>query len=430
MVRILLVFWLFLLPATAVVAQETAGGQAETLGRSILEQEEITLADLLQLAELASPRLAAAYSGVQARAGRVKQAGLYPNPVIELAVGELSTDDTGDRKEKVSLVMPLVLGGRRGAAVAAARVQQEAAAHWFDAARRDVFLRVHTLWAEQIYHREADQVFRELLDVANHTLSIARARHDARAAPESQVTRALLEVYELEVARDQQVAERVSGSAELSSLLGGLSVPVDRLIGALVPDGASIGEGLPTSSLEDHPALLAARRNVDAAEASLREARAARIPDLSLSVAYGRNRARDDGFVEAGVSMPLPVFDRNQGRVAETRSLAAQAHHHARMVHGELESAVVAARQRHRSVRDQLQSMEGRILPAAERGFAQATEGYRAGHLPFLELIDAQRIHGNTRLRVLELRKALVIAEAELTSLVGAGPGEEREETP
>lgn len=432
MARKLLVFLPLLLFATApaVPAREAAGAGAEEETRSILGKQEITLADLFRLAELANPTLAAARNGVQAGIGRAEQAGLYPNPTLEIGVEELSTIDADDRKEKVSFVQPLILGGRRGAAVAAARAEQETAAHAFHGVRRDLFRRVHTRWAEQLYFREANAAFSELLRVANHTLGIAQTRFDARAAPESQVTKALLEVYELEVAQQQLGQEQARGSAELSSLLGGARIPFDRLVGALDPDSISTSELLRSTALDDHPALQAAQRDIEAAEASLREAKAARIPDLGLFVAYGRYRAIDEGFVEAGLTVPLPIFNRNQGRVAETQSLAAQAQDRARIVHNDLEAALEVARQRYLIARDRLRAAVDRIVPAADRGLTQAEEGYRVGNSPFLELIDAQRTLANVRLRTLELTKDIIVAEAELMSLLGAGPYGEEEGKP
>jgi cobalt-zinc-cadmium efflux system outer membrane protein len=243
------------------------------------------------------------------------------------------------------------------------------------------------------------------------------------------VTKALLEVYELELSQQRLVEEHAKASAELTSLLGGIQIPHDQLIGTLDSDSIAVSELLRSATLDEHPAMQAAQRDIAAAEASLRAAKAARIPDLELYAAYGRSRASDAGFIEAGLSFPLPLFDRNQGRVAEARSLVAKARNEARIVDNELEVALEAARQRYLTVRAQLQAGSNRILPAAERGMSQAQEGYRVGHLPFLELIDAQRTLASARMQALELRRELIVAEAELTSLLQANTyGEERNE--
>lgn len=398
---------------------------------SILAQPGIGLVDLFRLAELANPQLAVARTRVEAQAGRAQQAGLYPNPEIELSFDEMSVDDPELRKTKVALSQDLILGGRRGAAVASARAKTDAAGQQVRHARRGTLGRVHKLWAEQLSFREADAAFTDLTQAADRTLEIATARFDAKAAPESHVTRALLEVYELEVAQQTLARDRARNTAELTALLGGVEVPIERLAGTLDPE--AVDAHLPPdiqAVLADHPALKAAHFDIAAADAALGTARKERIPDLTIAVAYGSFEPGQGNFVEAGVALPLPFFNRNQGRVAETRALAAQARHEARMVAGELETELAAARLRYDQTKDQLQTVSERIAPAAERGLSQAQEAYRSGRLMFLELVDAQRTFTDVRLRTLELRKDLALAEADLMSLLGAGlyadPGVER----
>lgn len=419
----LLLLWFVTSPAASWAAEEETRNEID----SVLAKNEITLSDLFRLAELTNPTLAAAESGVQAKAGQAQQAGLYPNPTIGFEVEEVSTNDPGDRKDKLSIVQPLILSGRRGAAVDAARAEQAAAGYEFKSARREVFRRIHVLWAEQLYFREAAGAFDELLSVANHTLEIARIRFEARAAPESQVDKALLEVYELEVAQRQLVQEQVVGAAELRALFWGVDVPFDRLVDTLDQSGFPKNENLGPGALEGHPAFQAAQRELEAAEASLREAKASRFPDIGIYLAYGRNRSIDEGFVEAGVSLPLPIFNRNQGRVAESQFQIAQAQSRGRIVNNHLVATLTAANQRYLTAADQLDATRERMLPAAQRGLSQAQEGYRVGHLPFLELIDAQRTLSTVLLRTLELQFEIVVAEANLMSLVGASPYGENE---
>ena len=58
-------------------------------------------------------------------------------------------------------------------------------------------------------------------------------------------------------------------------------------------------------------------------------------------------------------------------------------------------------------------------MPAAERAFSQAQEGYRAGRTGLLDLLDAQRTLTRARLALLEALKDLNIARARLWKIVG-----------
>ncbi len=429
MARKLLVFWLLSLLATAVMAQEAAREEKEEARPSIIEKKQIMLTDLFRLAEMSNPTISAARNSVQAKSGRFRQSGLYPNPTLEAEIEDLSTIREGDRTEKVSIVQPLVLSGRLSAAAEAAHAEREATLQSYFGIRRDVFRSIHLNWVEQLHFREAKAELGELLHIAESTLEIAQTRFDARAAPESQVTKALLEVFELELAQQNLDQGQKVLTAELSSLLGGETIWVKQLAGSLahasISDSALLSYSLP----DDHPAIHAAQWRIDAALASVREANATRYPDLELSFGYGRVRALDESFLEFGLSLPLPIFDRNQGRVAERRWELAEAQDHARIIGFDRQVALETARQRYLTASDQLHTLEGRIGPAAERGLAQAQNAYKVGHLSFLELIDAQHTHADVKLRTLELRKDLLVAEVDLMSLVGIGPYEMREET-
>lgn len=406
---------------------------------AILAHSQISLSDLFRLAELTNPALAAARTGIQAQAGRVKQAGLYPNPELALGFEEMFLADPDIHKRRVELMQPLIIGKRRGAAVDAARASLASADQQLNQTRRQVLRRVHQLWADQLYFQEAEAALAELLGVANSSLEIARTRFEARAAPESQVTKAMLEVYELEVAQQQLAQDRVQGSAEFAAFFGEVPVPLDRLAGSLDPsldpdhDAESAAQVLQAhvdTLVGTHPAYRSARLQIAAAEAALRAAKAERIPDLNLSFAYGNFEPINENYIEATISLPLPLFDRNQGRVAETQSLVTQAEYQARIVENNLVVALATAQQRHQMMHEQLSEVTDRIVPAAERGLDQAQEAYRVGRLMFLELVDAQRTYTDVRMRTLELRRELARAEADLMSLLGVGtyadPGEER----
>ncbi len=397
----------------------------------ILARPEIGLADLFRMAELANPDLALARIEVQARTGRMRQAGLYPNPELAFEVEEMSVDDPSFNKQKVGLSQALLIGGRRGAAVDAARAEVDQATEYALRARRMALGGIHKWWADQIHFREVEEVFDMLMAEAERNLAIAQARFEAKAVPEAHVTRAMLEVYDLEVARQEFERRRARSTAEMKVLLGGIELPVDRLTGSLDPN-PDTDHLLPDTEadMDDHPSLQAARLGVEAAEAMLTAAKKERIPDLNLFVAYGSARPDEGNFVEGGISLPLPIFHRNQGRVAETASQVARARHLERMAGQELEVALATARLNHRTAHEQMDQLAERITPAAERALDQAQEAYRSGRLMFLELVDAQRTFKDVLLRTMELRRDLALAEADLMSLLGIGPyadnGEER----
>jgi outer membrane protein, heavy metal efflux system len=387
----------------------------------LLAKKEITWGDIVRLAELTSPILSAAKNDVGVQAAWVEQAAAYPNPTIGLDIGEMSISDPDDRKEKLSLVQSLIVGGRRGARMEAAQANHEIAINQALDIRRDVTLSLRTMWLEEFHYRKLDAALLDLLALANSTLDIARTRFEAKAAPESQVTRALLDVYRLEVQRQEYSLARLESQAELMALLGGVDIPMERFsdLGDSFPE--VMADLLQMQTITDHPAQLAALLGVDSAKANLHRVKAERIPDLDIFVAYGRNHGADDNFLETGISLPFPLFDRSHGLIAAHKAEVALAWDQAQLVDNKLQNQLAVARHRYLNARDQLEVVAGRILPAAERGLEQAQQGYRVGRVQFLELMDAQSTLGTVRLRSIELNREMARAEAQLMSLAGAG---------
>ncbi|MCP4290509.1 MAG: TolC family protein [bacterium] len=403
------------------VASGQTGPQDEV--NAILNQSEISLDDLFRLAELTNPQLGIDRARISARLGQAVQAGLYPNPELTFGIGEAFLVDPNPYKMRVELMQPLVLGGRLGLAREAANFQAESAQYELLQSRREIYGQIHKLWADQLYFQEVEVTFGVLMNRAQQTLQLAKARFDSRSEPESHVTKAMLEVYDLEVSLQQLRGQRVLSNSETIALLGGLNLPLDRVSGSLVNNEGKHTWGLDhLEKVANHPAVLRARMGVAAADAEARVAGAERFPDLGVFLAFGQARPEDDNFVEGGISIPVPLFNRNQGRLAETKSLKVMVEHEARQVENEWKVALITAKQNHDLLHEQLETLETTILPAAERGLNQAQQAYGVGRLMFLELVDAQRTYANIRLRALQIQRDLAMAEADRMSLLGLGP--------
>jgi cobalt-zinc-cadmium efflux system outer membrane protein len=387
---------------------------------SILAKERIELVDLFRLADLSSPVLAAARSDVAAAAGRRKQAGVYANPSVGFDIEEAPIDDFGDRKEKIGIAQPLLLGSRPGPTASAFAAELAVAERSLDDARRTVRGRVNALLVEILYFRGLEETLGELVEEAGRTHDVAQKRFDARAAPESHATRALLERYDLEAERDRAGADGRLATGELVTLVGA-DVPADRLA-APPPLDAEPETALLLERLASHPELAAARLETDAAKARERSAGARKLPDFELRGALGRWAINDERFVEAGIDMTLPLFDRNQGGIDEARADIVRSEQNARRVESELAVRLRSVAERRSLAAKQLGEYRERVEPAAERGLAQARAGYQAGRLSFLELIDAQATLARARTRTLELARDLDLATAELSGLAGLGP--------
>ena len=167
--------------------------------------------------------------------------------------------------------------------------------------------------------------------------------------------------------------------------------------------------------------MLAARRDVDRARAELGLAKAEWFADPEVGIGVGRLRedGEDEVVLEWGISIPLPLFDRNQGKIAERRALVRQSERIYDATLGEVLNRLIIALADHERFRTQATEYRDRIIPQAERAIDLVREGYQQGKLSQLDLLDAQRILAASRQTYVGLLEDLHRVVATMEELGG-----------
>jgi cobalt-zinc-cadmium efflux system outer membrane protein len=381
----------------------------------------ITLADLLNAAEARNPAIAAARSDVGISAGEIWQASLYPNPQVELSSEEIPFSSGVDEGvTTLSLTQPIVLGDRLNAAVAAAEAQEAATRARMELSIREVFGEIAQLHARLLAIRQAEALYGELAELGNQTLTMARTRFEARAATETEVIRPQIELYQIELARARLASEKAAATTQLSAMLDGVVIDAERLAGDVTDNPPEVDlAALADVVRVQHPALVAADREADAAEARLRRIRAERMPDLDVHAGAGYHGERDEGIYEIGVGVTLPLWDNRQGKVLSERYALMRARQQRSVTESEILARLAEAHGEYEAARAQLQTVRDQIVPAANRSYEQTQEAYRGGRAAFLELLDAQRTLTEARATLIELSGAAAAARAKIMQIVG-----------
>ena len=391
-------------------------------GADLLAGDEITIDDLLQTAERFNPRIAQARAAIGVAAGDTWQAGLYPNPSLEFEAEDIPLSGGGlsQSTTTIGILQPIIVSDRRSAAVAGGSARQRARGWDLQRTRRAVFGAIRHQLAEVLYLLEAIRLNGTLRAMAGQTLRIAETRFEARAAPESEVIRARVEADSLEIATGRLRRDLAAAGERLNMLLGGREVPIDRLTLELASTGPQLDlAGLQQRLRERHPSVLAAGERIKAAEHGVDQARAGEHPDVAARLAYGFDGEMDEHILEAGLSIPLTIFDRNQGNILKARFELIASKEQARAELNHLRAELAAAYQRYMSAREQIPAFEQRIVGAAETSLAQTREGYSAGKLLFGDLLDAQRTLAQARVARLGLVRELNISWAQLHAILG-----------
>jgi len=127
----------------------------------------------------------------------------------------------------------------------------------------------------------------------------------------------------------------------------------------------------------------------------------------------------DDTAFVAGVSMPLPLFDRNRGERDAARAGLRSARHERDAALATLSAEISAALSDFEARANEVQQLREQILPSAAEVFEGVWEGYAQGRFRGLDVIDAQRTLFELRLREIDALRAQAEARATISRLSG-----------
>ncbi|MFZ5566816.1 MAG: TolC family protein [Pseudomonadota bacterium] len=377
----------------------------------------MTLELALQTAFRQNPQLRIAELEVEANKGAVQQAGIIPNPSLGF-----EQQDTGraTRQTTFQLSQPIELGGKRSARMELANSGQEVA--MAELAMRRAELRAVTTQAffEALIAQERVRVAEESLKiVASGTAATARRVTAGKISP-TEETRARVAEANVRIELRQAQADRLAALRSLVLVMGSPANSIDQLDGR--PETLPIPQG--NEAINDRlmksPVLRRAQGEVRRAQAAYELERARRIPDVTVSLGAVRSQdfGRDQPII--GLSIPLPLFDRNQGAQLQAlrRLDAAQVQAEAEEVR--LRSEVLQAADQLQARTSEVQALQQEVLPGAQSAYEAASRGFELGKFGFLDVLDAQRTWLLARTQYLNALGEAHRASAELERRLGS----------
>src|SRR5439155_1024614 len=294
----------------------------------------------------------------------------------------------------------------------------------------------------------ADAVRRLKLDVAVAAIDVLEAKAKLRLARENlDMLSRLVELNErrltsgalppLEVTRSRVAMLQYRGSVKAAELTVAQSrLKLQTLVGRGAGDRlVDVDEPLgptPSATPADLTALQAAARTYRPDVRALQSDQARTQSDLRLQIAQGRvdytvgaEYRRQQGVNGTGnsagffVSVPLPIFNRNQGEIARAEAGQTKAGRSLAALETNVAGEVASAYQEFESARLLLAEMERDLLQPAADARATTTYVYQAGATSLLDVLDAQRAFNDTMDTYYSAQAAYRRAEARLTLVAG-----------
>jgi cobalt-zinc-cadmium efflux system outer membrane protein len=176
--------------------------------------------------------------------------------------------------------------------------------------------------------------------------------------------------------------------------------------------------------LRTHPAVAQTKADIQTSVAVLARERALRIPQPTAFAEY--ENQPDLSFWRAGVTIPIPLWDRRKGQIGEAKAAISQSTAVLDQRRLELISALERAYEQYQLADQQATSLEAGSLHAAVSAVEAAKSAYRFGERGIVEVLDAQRVLQSVRADLLDAqfaRQAALVDLEELGAIVsGARP--------
>jgi cobalt-zinc-cadmium efflux system outer membrane protein len=387
------------------------------LAASPVPSTTVRLADLLREARGRNPEVLAAAAQARAAAASVSPAGALDDPMLMLQLWNAPVDfSTVPLMVQLSQAIPL--GGKRDARREAADADWRAAQANAAAKVKDVETSVAKTYFDLFMAERTLRVDQGIEKTLREMREVAASRVASGRGEQVDELKAQAEILKVQAELETATAQRASANAQLAVLLDrDPGTPLGQTTEPALLQSLAAEAELRTRALDTRPELLAARQAIASAEAQLRLAHAANVPDVSVSAAlmHSFGAPGQNNFLFAGVQGNLPVFihSKTDGRIdsasSQVEAMRQMEHSLHLRILGEVADAYAKVRAEERLV-----ALHHQLIPVAQETLESALASYAAGRTGFLTVLDSER---ELQMHTLDLAMHLASYEQHLAEL-------------
>ncbi len=364
-----------------------------------------------------NPQLKSQTATLRSLHALAQQAALLPNPVIRFEAENFGGNRSEDDVEYTGGLSQLIeTGGKRHARTSLARAKAQAYELRRDIATAAILANARIAYAEVIAARSRLALSEKEVAIRREAKRLISRKSSHGGALRLEVEKAEVSLQTAEVVRDQRRQELTVAKRTLASLWGSRQTDLtfttrelqlhDPETELLVDAGKS-------------PDVAFATANREAAEKSVDLQRAMAIPNVTVSAGYRRFDATDDHAFVADVSVPLPLFDRNQFATDGAEERLKARHFDASHARITVSVQLETLRDRLRLLLRERKLLDGRLLPQTEKVLTSATDAYRLGRITYLDYLDAQTTYLERRERLVTVTLSAIRNQVEIQRLTG-----------
>lgn len=356
---------------------------------------ETDLYPVFQIVLENNPDIKMNLASIMSAEGQALQAGLRPNPQAIMELENFGGDDDFSGVDGAELT----LGVEQEIEIAGKRTYRKDVANYaLAAAKQEAVSQIlatlasaHQSYAGYVIAQERLRLAERRLALADKTHEAVKKRVSAAAASDIQHTKVDIEQKAAAIEKAQAIEELASAKAQIERILASGVDQINEGRGFLqtafdLPEKEQL-----IKALENLPQAEMMKLKELQAQSNIELAKAYGVPNPTIGLGIRRFNETDSNAFMATLSIPIPIFDRNQGNIAQARAERIVAENENRSTLLSLKEASEKVYQQLLAASQEVKSYKNDIIPSAQKVYEQASEGYNSGRFSFLELLDAQR---------------------------------------
>ncbi len=397
-----------------------------------LASAQTTREDLERMALAASPSLRQSAAEVRAATGRVKQAGLYPNPMLGFT-GDHNTPALDGGSLGGFAEQRFVTGGKLGLDRKVADQNRLGAEEMAKAERLRVIAAIDALYYRGLGEQRLLEVRTRMAQLTQTTAATSRGLANLGQADQP-------DIFEVEIeAQRAQLAVTMARNAldrtwrEIKALVNQPGLKPSTLAGDFEAVGKLDADEALSRILTDSPELRIAAIAEVRSDLGIRRAKASIIPDIVArgGVRYNRELHLDqiggplqqvgpEGYFDVGIS--IPIFDRNQGAIQAAEAEQDQARAGVELERQMIRTRFAAVYKEYADATASIELYRTELLPKARQGFDMYRGNFRQMAAAYPKVLLAQRSLIQMEEEYIAQLTAAWQARVEIDSLLVAMP--------
>lgn len=411
-------------------------------GDSIKEKKDrpldsqLTPHEAVEIALSENRDLNAARFSLRQAQGRLEQAGLWPNPELELSTAsDTPFKNEGEYSASGGFKQRFPIAGRLRYATDLGRVDVASALLEIRNQERLLIADILEKARGLLLLKERLAVNHEIQKVNANLVTISSKRLKVAEVSAAEVTLAEIELEKFRLAEKRLLIDQNAETIVLNRVLGRDPSSLLEIIG----DTQTELQVLEPTLLPEEALLLRPDRSlaflaIDRAASEIQLARAQRWEDWTVGAGVSRSRdifdepigRQSDTLVGLNLSIPLPFFNRNQGRIAEANASKDRARASLAALDLQITTEVTTARAKIIRLEETLAQYRTKSIRLAERNLSLLQKGYSDGLTPITSVIQAQQQVSDLKQTALDVVGDLLKAKTDLETATSSSKFLER----